>query len=164
MNSNSASACNTSHYILVTSDAYHVAGTRVPAIEVISGREKIGYWPIYKNTRNRKSFKGGDICVLYAAGTKSSSKSFIGEFVIASVETLRRDVLVDHEDILNDIPSIVLKMKLYKQYKIPKPIDLVLLDLDFYQNVTNPKKWGVSMMGGSRRISESDYHKIININ
>lgn len=158
-NSSIKASYQPSYYILVTSDAEHVGGYKVPALKVIKERIEKREWPIYSHTRNRKSFAPGDLCLLYVGGQRNYCQTLFGKFRIEKVVKPSRDYLVDTEDIMTDIPETVLKISDCNIFPVPINIKPILSKLSFFPE--NEKKWGVVFMGGSRKISEEDYKILI---
>lgn len=141
-------------YILVAGDGFD--DVKHSAYEIAKSRIEKRYWPINKNTRNRKSIKSGDVCMFYISGRNENSQTIIGEAVVGEV----LDIVVD-ECVNNEIePSYSIYISSIKLSSIitlkdPMPIRPLLNNLSFISK--NIEKWGSSFQGGCRRISKEDY-------
>src|SRR5665213_909279 len=80
------SKSETNFYILVANDGYSTAsGLRVSARKIAESRLKAERWNLYKTTRNRQQIKSGDELLIYLAGAKENSKSFIAKASVSEV-------------------------------------------------------------------------------
>lgn len=146
---------NKNYFILAVSDAEHYSGCKIPAFEVAKDRISKGRWPIYANTRNRKVIAEGDLCMIYIGGEKEMSGHFYCEFTIEKIDNGRRMSLVDDEDILTDAPDRVIQIKCLEIYDYPMRAKPTLKKMSFFPK--NESRWGVVLMGGCRKLSNSDY-------
>ena len=98
------------YFIFITTDVEHIKGYNVPAYEVIMGRLKQKKWPIYKNTRNRRSFESGDICLAYVAGRNIFSNQIIAEFSIENIHANIKLTPIDADYLLTGNPEYVINI------------------------------------------------------
>ncbi len=146
------------HFILVASDQVPDFEPSLSALEVASHRLAKKYWPMSIRTPNRKHLQAGDQCLVYIAGTRSSSQTFCGSARIESIESWSEPDEFGIDSLA--MGSIYeTKLGLTKVCKFPYPVAIrpLLNRLEFHKG---RKDWGRSLQGGCRKITRSDYEKI----
>lgn len=141
-----------SHFIMIASDA----GSEVSAFEVASNRLIKSVWPIYKGTRNRYAIAPGDSILVYLGGHKRLSQTIIARATVKSIEDIGRrpPASIDPEAAQTSPPFKILHLIDVEQFKVPIKIRSLLGKLSF---LPDSKKWGVSLVGGCRKIPADDF-------
>ena len=115
-------------------------------------------WPVYANTKNRKAFEPGAGVVFYIGGKASSGQTIIGSARIALIRPAtsaeRLGVGMGEKT-----PSEVLEFEPLEFFPVPVPIRPLIDKLEMFVQV--PQRWGIALVGGSRRISQADFDLIL---
>lgn len=116
-------------------------------------------WPVYANTKNREAFEAGARVVFYIGGKSSDAQTVIGCGTIAAV---RSATSVERTDVGagEKTPAKVLDFEALTLFSAPVPIRPLLDKLEMFAKVR--QRWGVALVGGSRRISGADFEVILN--
>lgn len=140
-----------SYFMLVKQPGFSRAGKQVPARIAAESTLKAGFWPLWRNSRNRRSFKPGDQVAIYLAG----EAEIVAKATVADVEPWTRL----HETIypmqLDGVPFGVLTLR--DSHFLAEPIRFKLIKdgLSFIR--PGSRKWGASLMGGSRSLTAGDF-------
>lgn len=150
------------NYILVCIDSLLSAtGTTEPALVVAQRRILAGRWPLYARTKHRLDICEGDRALIYAGGQRGHSRVFIATTRIASnqpVNSARRLSLPTNLD--GDNPPVSWLTFADTNKMVPTVHMSELLEkLSFIPK--NRSRWGVTLMGGVRRISDADWAIIL---
>ena len=146
--------------ILLTSDSLDANCRVLPAHSVAEHRIENGEWPFYQQTPNRKRIVEGEKCLIYIAGTKKNSQSFVAKFTVSGLRTSQlRKTDTYAIDAINGVPSLYVAMSDCTIFRSPIGIRALLSRLEFIpRNVT---KWGCVMTSGCKKISAKDFNTII---
>lgn len=148
------------YFLLIAIDALDYKEQIVPAIEVFKDRANKNLWPIYKSTSNRRSIKPGDECLFYIGGKKEHAQHIIATGKIGSIIAFsNKNNTIDNPKLITEQPEKVILFKKINNNFQPISIHLLLDQLNFVPQ--NKSKWGACLQGGCRKISLSDYNKII---
>jgi hypothetical protein len=131
-------------------------GARYSAFDIAKKRLNKSAWPIYKGTQNRNVIAAGDTILVYLGGHNRYSQSVIARARIKSVEDIGRRTppAIDSGAAQRAPPFKVLHLEDVEEFKMPVYIRRLLGKLSF---LPNTKNWGVSLVGGCRRISSEDF-------
>lgn len=140
------------YYCLGTSDS-----TTENAVDILKRRLDEKKYPLYKKTPFHKDVKKDDGVVFYVAGRKNKSQNFIGYSLIKSVE-IPNETLIDPDKNKYVLEKYLLFENIIL-FKAPIHIKAIINQLEFIKNKTN---FGVYLMGGVSKISESDFNLIKN--
>lgn len=142
-------------FFLAANDAYDEHERRKGAYQVI--KEWLGKpaWPVYRNTKNRLAFAPQDRVVIYAGGYKQHSQTIIGVAVIVKVRSPTKAELEELSQTSAPTPVKILDLGELVCCETPVSIRPILTRLEMFAGLG--AKWGVALMGGSRKISEDDF-------
>jgi len=145
------------NFILVTRDGERPNGGKVPALEVIRARLVKNRWPIYENTRGRKSFEVGNEVAFYIGGLSESSGFIVAKARIRKISKAISYNFED-EDILEEPPFLFLEFTDISHLKMPIKFRDKLESLSICPK--NLQKWGVILIGGCRQVGKDDWRVI----
>ena len=112
-----------------------------------------GIWPLWTNTRCRLQVQAGDQVAIYLAGT--GNQVVIAAATVANKTPWKASMLARYPLSLGGAPVMVLHLANVHRFDRPVPIHQHLPHLSFVG--TNPKKWGVGLMGGMRSVNPGDF-------
>lgn len=145
------------NFILVTRDGDSIAGTKINAKKIVEARLSKNQWPIYENTRGRKSFSIGSKVAFYIGGTSLESGNIVATGIIEKINNSNNRSL-DNGDLIEEPPSLLLEFTNISFLKKPVSFREKLESLSFCPK--NLRKWGVILIGGCRQLTDQDW-KII---
>jgi hypothetical protein len=146
-------------FVLVTADAVHASGSRIDAAVIAEHRLRLSKWPIYKNTRNRKLMRRGDIVFVYVGGTRRLGGRIIARAVIGDIGSPKAAAArFDVADALTAPAELVLSLR---QITPMRDVDFRSLIWKLSIAPKQRRGWGTALMGGSRRLSEQDAEMLI---
>jgi hypothetical protein len=148
---------NSDCYILVAQDSFDGNDARVPAIDIASNRLSERLWPLYRNTRNRRSIEKGNRLCIYIAGKHEYSGSVIASCIVADVRNADVTHLPFERDFLTDNATRFILLDGVKYFA---PFSLYNKIENTEMMPVNRKKWGVILIGGVRRISSEFFDSI----
>lgn len=145
------------YYIFIKGDSFLKCGKSVSAYEATVTLLDINIWPLHKGTANRKNIKKGDLVIFYVSGQKYGAKEFLAKAKV--------DEAVDwnkmHYDITplytDNIPYTAVTFSNIEIFDNPPKIRTMLDNLSF---IPNSKYWGVTLMSGTKKISECDFQLV----
>ena len=141
-------------FILVTADNFHPGGRRIEAADIAEHRLRLAKWPIYKNTRNRKIMRAGDIVLVYVGGTRRMGGEVIARAIIKEIILPKSgEVQIDLDDAMTPSAEMLLILTVAERFRG------VHLRTLIWELSISPKQrigWGTALMGGARRVSERD--------
>jgi hypothetical protein len=148
------------NYMLICVDTVDGDGRVEPAFKTVIARLAAAYWPLYKRTANSRNIAVGDRVVVYAGGQRAWGLSFHATATIndklASSRAMDRK-LSGLEG--QGLPDQWLKLSDIRRLDPCVPIAELLSELSFIPK--NQSRWGVALMSGSRRISDTDWNLIL---
>lgn len=146
------------YFLLGANDGFDEDERRRPARDVAMSWLSRRLWPVYANTKNREAFEPGARVVFYIGGKSSDAQTLIGYATIARVRSAtfaeRTEVGIGEKT-----PAKVLEFEPLTLFDVPVPIRPLLDRLEMFARVR--QRWGIALVGGSRRISESDFEMIL---
>ena len=135
-----------SHFILVTANTYDEYGNKTKTIDTFKNRLAVNSWHLNKLTPNKEIIQINDEVAFYVSDTRK----IVGRALIANK--------LKEKSKLTDI-CYRLSFKSIKLFNNP------ILFLDRLRQSTimpkNPKKWGVVLMGGVRKVDQSDFELFV---
>lgn len=150
---------STHHYLMICGNGYNELGEPVEPYDVLKHRLHNSYWPIYSNTRNRKTIKESDQLAFYVSGNKE-----FGGMVVAVARA--KEILIDQKRLIsykNIENEVSMGENFYSIVKLDG-IDLALRKTIIKQSLKhlsfgkeNMKKWGALLQGGCRKLTEEDF-------
>jgi hypothetical protein len=145
-------------FLMVTADPYLNSGSKGQAHELVRRRLAEKYWPLYANTRNRKTISVNDELAFYVGGVGKYKGCIIARATVDSIKTSNSGHTIEHDDYLSEPAD---KLILLTDVREIEPIDFrsIVRTLSLAPK-SNVKKWGVILMGGSRKVNEKDWKKI----
>lgn len=149
------------NYILVCSDGYDSEGFPVSASEVADKRLRESRWPLYRRTKHRRAFAKGDRLLIYVGGVGAKRQSFVAIAAVATVINVdgdRSKALYDREK----ATAVATWLELSSPKMLEPAIDIrsLLTRLSFAPS--NPQRWGPTLIGGVRAITDLDWEIITN--
>ena len=135
------------YYLLTTTDNEKYDGGKVRAHEIATSRLSVGQWPIYRGTGHKKFLKLGDVCLFYIGGNGPSKHSVIASGEIKNISHKTRGWIEPIQDIMSDLPDVILNLESVKFYHPPRNIQTLRFKLGF---IGDKRFWGVYIQGGCR--------------
>lgn len=147
------------NFILVTRDGESSSGSTISAEVIIKKRLDENSWPIYENTRGRKSFEKGSKVAFYIGGSSLSAGNIIATAIIEKIHKPSNISLITSDDELIEEPPYI-NLCFEKIQYLKKPINFrsKLELLSFCPK--NLQKWGVVLIGGCRQLNDTDWNRI----
>jgi hypothetical protein len=143
-------------YLLVTVDPELEEGGRGDAFELVRQRLANQRWPLFRGTRHRDRFRFGDAVAFYVGGAGPLAGRVVATAVVDGVVLWQRgDPAVDPDNVLTDPPFKVLRLTEVSMLATPVRLQSVLPRLSFAPSYM--QRWGVCIMGGSRRLTGADW-------
>jgi hypothetical protein len=148
------------NFLFVTTDSQTRSGDRAPASRVADFRLQIGEWPLYKNTRNKKSLQPGHRVLIYLGGRSATAGVVIATATVQDIRAVRspRDSR-EVAEFLTDYPSSI--MRLTDVMRLPATVQLRRVVPQLECCPKNMQKWGIILHGGVRQLSDYDYDFIV---
>lgn len=151
------------NYLLVCSDKISKNNIPVPAKNIVNFRLSLGKWGLYQNTPHKFEIQKNDRCIIYIAGKYENKQSFVSNFVVTNVE--KNENLKNYEEEQLNIKSTKSVLDIIFEPTTVKNVVSVrdlLGKLDLTKNVKTIN-WGVSFIGGVKKLSDNDYNIISNL-
>lgn len=151
------------NYLLVCSDKISKNNIPVPAREIVNFRLSLGKWGLYQNTPHKFEIKKNDRCIIYIAGKYENKQSFVSNFIVNNV--VKNEDLKNYEEeqlkinTSKSVLDIIFKPSTVKNVVNAKNL---LGKLDLTKNVKT-LNWGVSFIGGVKKLTDNDYNIISNL-
>ena len=141
------------YYILIVGDSFD-GHKRIDPYEELKKRLDSNFWYLYKNTKHADKIKTNDKVLFYASGI--GNQKIFGK---ASILKKERVTKVKHNTYTSNTPIFCLKFDKINNFSNPKKMSELILKTSFFKESPkqNLKKWGVFLMGGVRKITQSDY-------
>jgi hypothetical protein len=139
------------HFVLVKQPGFSRAGKQVPARDAAESILKAGFWPLWRNSRNRRAIKKGDQVAVYLGG----DSEVIARATVADVEPWTRHHDTNYPLQLDGAPFGVLTLQDVHILATPVRVKLIKDGLSFIK--PGSRKWGAGFMGGSRAITAGDF-------
>lgn len=146
------------YFLLGANDGFDEDERRRPARDVAMGWLSRRSWPVYANTKNRLAFDAGARVVFYVGGKSSDAQTLIGFGTIAAVRSAT-SAERNGAGAGEKTPVKIIDFKPLTLFRTPVPIRPLLDQLEMFAKVR--QRWGVALVGGSRRISEADFELIL---
>lgn len=143
------------HFILIKHASESARGELLSASASCAQLLQWGFWPLYQRTRCRLMVKPGNTVLIYTAGQGADARRILAKAKVSEVTPWTRQLENTCPLFLDGLPVSVLALADIEYFEIPPVLTDHLDDLSFIP--ANRQKWGVSMMGGMRSISDSDY-------
>lgn len=144
------------HFILIKHPSETISGKTLTATESCQSLLDTGIWPLFENTRCRLMVRPGNSVLIYAAGQGKDGRRIIASAYVAGITPWSRKFQQKCPILLEGIPVTALHLDRIEHLNSPVLMTDYLDALSFIPE--NRKKWGVSMMGGMRSISQADYN------
>lgn len=144
------------HFILIKHPSETISGKPLTATQSCQSLLDIGIWPLFQNTKCRLMVRPGNSVLIYAAGQGKDGRRIIASAYIAGISPWSRKLQQKCPIFLEGIPVTALQLDRINYLSSPVLMTDYLNALSFIPK--NRKKWGVSMMGGMRSISQVDYN------
>lgn len=145
------------HYLLMKRSGFDASGHYLSATDSATALFRAGFWPLFKRTPCKNQVRAGQKILIYLAGNEPDCRNVIASLTVKSIEEWNE---TRHRAacpiMLDDIPSLVLNISNAKMFINPVPIKEHLPKLDLVPK-TNPKRWGVALMGGMKSLTLNDY-------
>lgn len=146
------------YFLLGANDGFDEDERRRPARDVAMSWLARRSWPVYANTKNREAFEPGAQVVLYIGGKAPGAQTFLGTGVIARIRsattTERNEVGAGEKT-----PARVLEFEPLAFFQNAVSIRPLLDQLEMFERVR--QRWGIALVGGSRRISKHDFDLVL---
>lgn len=138
-----------SNYICVISPQKGKEGNEMSAETIYQDLMGKSMWGLHPRTVLRAKIVAGDNIVFYVAG---GEQHFLGTAVASS------SAYKDNEVAFNDPLMMRIDLTRINIFDTPKPIKPLLNKLSF---IKNPQHWGPYLMGGVRKVNNSDFLTIV---
>ena len=149
-----------SNFILVAMDTPKDVGGVVPAFEILRRRLHKGIWPLYSGTKNRNAIQIGDRIIFYVGGKGPQNGNFVATAVVSNIAYAgRSERFPDGQEVYSKPVEKLVRLAAVASVAPAIPIKRFLDVFEFFP--TNKKRWGVALVGGSRRISDIQFNIII---
>ncbi|MHB1098231.1 MAG: hypothetical protein ACYCZR_01635 [Burkholderiales bacterium] len=145
---------NGSCYLLIKREGFSANGRIMTARESALALLEAGIWPLWVHTRNRLKVKEGDEVAVYLSG--ESNQVVMARATVGKIAKWNRLVESKYPLMLDDAPYSVLNLEKVEVFKETIRVGEILDRLSFVSR-KNPKKWGVSFMGGMRSVPKDDF-------
>jgi len=151
------------NYLLVCSDKISKNNIPVPARDIVNFRLSLGKWGLYQKTPHKFEIQKNDRCIIYIAGKYENKQSFVSNFIVDN-DVKNEDLKNYEEEQLKINTSKSLLNIIFKPTTIKNVVNAknLLGKLDLTKNV-NTLNWGVSFIGGVKRLTDNDYNIILNL-
>ncbi len=142
-------------FLLNTANGYDELGLPVKAYSIFERRISDNTWYLYDNTRNRNAITKGASMVFYVSDEE------IGGAIWGSATVKEKKIQKNSRLLRSDIYTVhsTLSFENIKLLKCPISFKSLLPELSFCPK--NMSRWGVIVLGGTRRISDEDYEIIL---
>ena len=150
------------NFILVCSDGQDSEGFSFGASEVANKRLQEGRWPLYRRTKHRRAFEKGDRLLIYVGGTGAKRQSFVATAAVAKIVSAEETRSVPLLGRKKATTAVAAWLELTSQRLLEPEIEIrpLLPRLSFAPN--NPQRWGPTLIGGVRVITDVDWEIITN--
>jgi hypothetical protein len=146
--------------MFICSDAVDKDDNVIKGSSIAEIRLEHGYWPFYKNTLYKSVIRPGDFCVIYIAGSIKSARCFVATAKIDEVvERNELDIDVICLEGINKKSDLVAKLGETSYFEKPVKVYEVIDHISIFNQ--NRRYWGLSVQGGCRKLTESDFKIIV---
>lgn len=141
------------HYLLIKREGVDSSGRPLSALESATALLKVGMWPLWEHTRNRRAINTGNRVAVYLSGEGGSR--VIATATVEKVGPWDRATASSYPLTLDGTPFAVLHLSEVLYLKKPVEVRASLDRLSFVKH--GARKWGVAFMGGARAMNASDF-------
>jgi hypothetical protein len=140
------------HFLLIKREDVSRSGEPLTAHEAADRLLTAGVWPLWAHTRCRNLVAAGDLVAIYLTGARNGHVVAAADVVekLPWTATLARTYPL----ILSGTPQVALRLGCIRRLTVAVPIAPVRHQLSF---IGSGPKWGVALMGGMRKVSETDF-------
>ena len=125
------------------------------AFDLINMRLNLGVWEMFSRTKFRNRINLGDRLGFYVAGSKKKAGEIIAVATVAG-EAMERDILPIHSEYNLDSPHRIFSLDSIIYLKHSPNLRNLFFTLQMSKGVSH-NKWGASLMGGAKQISDTDW-------
>lgn len=142
------------NFLFITMPQETDNGARVGSEEVLERRLSENRWAVYSKTRNKTAISPGDNAVFYISNRKTGG-------LISATATIK-EILKPEKNkyYLEEHGPVEYFLSFENLSKLSRPILFKSLLEQFTFCPQNKQKWGVALMGGIRRLNDTDYQLI----
>lgn len=143
-----------SNYILIKKESRDRTGKLLTADAAVDQLLAWGGWPLWSFTKCRKAIAAGDRLCAYVTGFSPNPYHVIAEACVAEISPWNASDERTYPLVKDGLPHVVIRLARPRKFKTPRPVRNHLSALSFIPD--NQRKWGVSFMGGVRKVSDAD--------
>ena len=147
------------YFLLGANDGFDINERKVSAFSIVEVWLSKPAWPVYAKTKNRLAFEPGAHVVIYVGGKQRNSQSFFGTATIDQVRDPTFREIEDAAETSAPPPVRILVFKDVRRFPSSNSIRPLISRLEMFGKLG--PKWGVALVGGSRRLSKADYDIIV---
>jgi predicted RNA-binding protein with PUA-like domain len=147
-------------FIFIKSSSIDKEGQLIEGEEATLRFLNLKKWPLYDGTPNQKKLKINDQIVFYSSSTYKKPGQLIATAVVDEIINGNSKDYIKSEIFIDKTISVTVNLKCINIFK--KTITLKdIKDYLEFTKVKNDKKWGATLIGGVRKITENDFIKIM---
>jgi len=152
-----------SNFILVCMEGVTADGVVVSEDKIAARRMHAKRWPLFARTKHRSEIDPGSRVLVYVGGQQAWGQSFVATATVLACDqvdrTRRRHPADTSDDAVEQQVVAWLRLAEVRPLRPAREMRDLLDRLSFIPE--NRSRWGVSFMGGVRRISDEDWNAIV---